>query len=278
MKRILIFLSAIVMTLACGPSRYAVHVEMLQPSKSGLELTGKILSVVCYEGADSLENQMVEAMSKAFAEDLEKDYATGEGSVGVYDLDKGAGQYSSRDSLIRLVGRTGSDVVFLMEPSFTYDVPGTGNGRTMVVTVYCYDGMDKADKVRRFVGNAVLSASDKAGQIAEMTQAGKQMAQSFKAQWKHEQYSLAYYDSQKWYEALARAEQFDWKGAMDIWIELLNTNDSLKRASAQYNISVACYMLGDYDLALSWLDRSDEEGYMPTLSDALRKRIKARKQ
>ena len=75
-----------------------------------------------------------------------------------------------------------------------------------------------------------------------------------------------------------RAEQFDWKGAMDIWFEFLDVRDVLKRSSAEYNIAVACYMLGDYDLAQMWLDRSDSENKMPTLSDPLRKRIEARKQ
>ena len=74
-----------------------------------------------------------------------------------------------------------------------------------------------------------------------------------------------------------KAEQYDWKGAMDIWIELLSSNDMMKRASAEYNIAVACYMLGDLDLASEWLDRSDADNKLPTLSDALRKRIEARK-
>ena len=96
-------------------------------------------------------------------------------------------------------------------------------------------------------------------------------------QWKPEYYSIAYYDSTKWYEALMKAEQYDWKGAMDIWISLLDSQDVMKRACAEYNISVACYMLGDMALAEQWLDRSDAENKMPTLSDAMRKRIEARK-
>jgi len=50
----------------------------------------------------------------------------------------------------------------------------------------------------------------------------------------------------------------------------------MKRACAEYNISVACYMLGDYTLALEWLDLSDKDNKLP-ISDAMRKRIDARK-
>ena len=68
----------------------------------------------------------------------------------------------------------------------------------------------------------------------------------------------------------------EWKAAIDIWLAELDTSDLMKKACAEYNIAVACYMLGDYALALEWLDRSDSDNKMPTLSDAMRKRIKSR--
>jgi hypothetical protein len=106
--------------------------------------------------------------------------------------------------------------------------------------------------------------------------AGVLVADSFKSQWKHEQYSIVYFDSSdKWFEALLRADQYDWKGAMDIWFDLLKTRDMMKRSCAEFNISVACYMLGDYNLASQWLDRSDEDNKLP-ISDAMRKRINHR--
>ena len=58
-------------------------------------------------------------------------------------------------------------------------------------------------------------------------------------------------------------------------MSLLDTNDLLKRSCAEFNISVACYMLGDYQLASDWLDQSDKDNKLP-LSDAMRKRIDAR--
>ena len=57
---------------------------------------------------------------------------------------------------------------------------------------------------------------------------------------------------------------------------ILDSKDAMKRASAEYNIAVACYMLGDLELASEWLDRSDAENKLPVLSDGLRKRIEAR--
>ena len=113
--------------------------------------------------------------------------------------------------------------------------------------------------------------------IAHSAMMGQTIKSISKAQWKTEQYSIAYFDSTKWYEALYRAEEYDWLGAMDIWISLLDTNDILKRACAEYNIAVACYMLGDFHLADEWLKKSKADNDMPTLTDAMSKRIEARK-
>ena len=88
--------------------------------------------------------------------------------------------------------------------------------------------------------------------------------------------TLAYFDNEKWYKALDRAEAYDWKGAMDMWMTLVSTNDMLRRSCAAYNIATACYMLGDYDLALEWIDQSDKDNKLP-YSDALRKRITERR-
>lgn len=266
---------AAALMLSCGPARHVVHVEMRHPSKSGLELTGKILSAVYYSGEDSQENQVLDSLTAGFARALEEDYLTGKGSVTFSAIPRSAGDYANRDSLINLVVATDGDVVFLFDSALSKNV--TSGGRPIRVSMYCYDAMNREDVVKKFVGNALLASSSQDELLTEAVKAGRHIAESFKAQWKHEQYSIAYYDSAKWLEALARAEQFDWKGAMDIWLSLLDAQDPLKRASAQYNIAVACYMLGDFDLAKLWLNRSDEENKMPTLSDALHKRIDARR-
>ena len=271
MKRFLYILISIFMIVSCGPSRHAIHVEMRHASKAGLELTGKKISAVCYKGADSLQNTLIDSVVTGFARSLEDDYHTGKCSVPVVGLDRTSGDYTGRDSLINLLVRNGGDVVFLFDVTFS---SSTANGMLpMKVSMYCYDGMNKEDVVKKYVGSALLQYSTQEEMLKEALKAGAHISESFKTQWKHEQYSIAYYDSTKWIEALVRAEQFDWKGAMYIWFEFLDSPDPLKRASAEYNIAVACYMMGDFELARMWLDRSDAENKMPTLSDAMRKRL-----
>ena len=276
MKRLISILLFACLLLSCAPSRHAIHVEMRHPSKSGIDLAGKVVAVVCAEDQDQLRTQVIEGLAEGFAKALEQDYQTGEGSVAVCRIDTGQEDYASKESLVDLVVETGSDLVFLLD--ITMPQGETTGGTVVRVDVYCYDGMDKTDNVKKFSGTSVLSAptTTVSALVSEAQSAGKRLSTSFLSQWKHEQYSIAYYDTAKWYESLMRAEQYDWKGAMDIWLEFLSTKDMMKKASAEYNIAVACYMLGEFDLALEWLDRSDADNKLPTLSDGLRKRIEAR--
>jgi hypothetical protein len=260
--------------VSCGPSRHAIPVEMRYPSRSGIDLVGKNVSVIYGNADDDNVNSLSEKMAMAFARTLETDYGTGEGSIGVYAVDKRRGEYTSRDSLLILLGKTGADVVILMNAS-PVDVE-MAEGSQIKVTFHCYDGMNMNDKVQVFAGNTVLSSSGDRLE-SEIVAAGARFADAFKIQWKQEQYSIAYYDNILWYEALSRAEQFDWKGAMDIWFTLLDTNDMMKRATAEYDIALACYMLGDMYLAEDWLKKSMKDNDMPTLTEALLKRIEARK-
>ncbi|MBE6233588.1 MAG: hypothetical protein E7118_03840 [Bacteroidales bacterium] len=310
MKRsIILLISAVFCMVACGPSRHAVHVEMRYPSKAGVELAGKKISVVYVSDGTSVASGFNEAMADGFAYALEQDYATGDGSIELYRVPvKADAHYSSRDSMLNLLIETSADAVFLFDLPQLGEMQVSGQSRVASPTspdstylsaaniqyrlvLYCYDGMNKEDKVTAYGGISVASPavySDGRSSAAELKEkaykalpeaawdSGRTVADSFKSQWKHEQYSLAYYDADKWYEALIRAEQYDWKGAVDIWLTCLDTGDLMKKACAEYNISVACYMAGDYKLALEWLDRSDADNKLPTLSDAMRKRINAR--
>lgn len=309
MKKTLIAISAVCLTLAsCAPMKHAVHVEMRHPSRSGVDLAGKDISVVYLETDNTVANTFSEGMADGFAYTLEQDYGTGEGSVGIYRMRMSEnGNYASRDSLFNILMDTGADVVFLFDTVRLGTIVIGGATRvaspssqdssyvsraTMPYTMklFCFDAMDQKEEVKAFGGTSVArpdiysDGKRTSGELmktamknidADGWNAGVLVADSFKSQWKHEQYSIVYYETEKWYDALVKAEQYDWKGAMEIWLGLLDTGDLMKRACAEFNISVACYMLGDYHLASEWLDRSDDDNKLP-ISDAMRKRIDQR--
>ena len=299
---------AALLAISCGPSKHAIHVEMRHPSKTGVDLAGRNVSVVYLENDNAISTDFSESMADGFAYALEQDYGQAT-RIGIYRMRQVAGaDYSRRDSLFNILMDTDADVVFLFDtvrfgtltvggPSrVTYpaskDSSYVSTGSIpFTMKLYCYDGMGKEDKVQTYGGNSVARpeaysngkddstvATSKAWKALgeEGWDAGLLVADSFKSQWKHEQYSIVYYDSEKWCKALEKAEQYDWKGAMDIWLELLDTHDLMKRACAEFDIAVACYMLGDYQLASQWLDLSDKDNKLP-ISDAMRKRIDARK-
>ncbi len=308
MKRILIPI-LVACAVSCGPSKHAVHVEMRHPSKAGVELAGKNVSVVYLENDDVVATEFNESMADGFAYTLEQDYGMRDGSIGIYRMRKNpGGNYASKDSLFNILMDTGADVVFLFDTVKFGNMAVGGPSKVAYKTspdssyissatipftmkLYCFDGMNKEEKVQNFGGttmarpsvysdgkddSTVTTAKAYKALGAEGWDAGLEVAESFKSQWKHEQYSIVYYETPKWFDAMLKAEAYDWKGAMDVWIGLLDTNDLMKRSCAAYNLSVACYMLGDYDLAIQWLDRSDADNKLP-ISDALRKRIDARK-
>lgn len=309
MKKVLLPLLAVCLSIvSCGPIKHAVHVEMRHPSKTGIDLTGKNVSVVYLENEDVIATDFNEAMADGFAYALEADYGMESGSIGIYRMRKTPdGDYASKDSLFNILMDTGADIVFLFDTVTFGNMAVSGPSKVAYKTsadsayvnsasipftmkMYCFDGMNKEDKVQAFGGTSmarpdvysngkddstVSTAKAYKALGAEGWEAGLEVSESFKAQWKHEQYSIVYFDAPKWYEALVQAEQYDWKGAIDTWIGLLDTNDLMKRSCASFNISVACYMLGDYSLASEWLDRSDEDNKLP-ISDAMRKRIDAR--
>ncbi len=307
MKKILI-LVLLVCAVSCGPSKHAIHIEMRYPSKAGVELLGKNVSVVYLENDNETATDFSESMADGFAYTLEQEYGMGSGSAGIYRMRRDPdGNYASKDSLFNILMDTGADVVFLFDTVKFGNMTVGGPSRVayasspdsayisagavpFTLKLYCFDAMNEKGNVQLFGGTTMANPSvysngkddstittRKAWKAlgAEGWEAGLEVAESFKSQWKHEQYSIVYFEGKKWYDALALAENYVWKDAMDIWIGLLDTNDLMKRSCASYNIAVACYMLGDYHLASAWLDQSDKDNKLP-ISDAMRKRINAR--
>lgn len=294
---------------ACSPTRHMIHVEMRYPSKAGIDLVAKNIAVVHLHNGNDMADRFSEAMADGLAYSLEQEYDAANGSIGLFSMPVvSGGDYSSKDTLINVLMDTGADVVFLIDtlalgemtmggPSsiaapVSVDSSYISTGQLpFTMKMYAFDAMNMEEKVYNFAGSSVAipfaysdgKQSDKIiydRGVASLTElgfeAGRNLSSTFRSQWKHEQYSVVYFETEKWYMAMEYADALQWKPAMDIWLKLLDTNDLLKRACAAYNLALATYMLGDYDLALLWLDRSDADNKLP-MSDTLRKRIEARK-
>jgi len=287
---------AILTVLAsCSPSTCLLNLQSRNPSKSGNDLGKKTMAVAyMVSGKDSLMNKSI---AEGFAEALEAEYFGGDKQVALYSMEKkaAAGNYFSKDTLINLVLDSGQDVVFLFDVPNYGDVTVTGreNAKAVIpvgINLYLYDSMNKADTVMHYMGKTVLhhnmsmpaNLNDKEalelfwskGRAASV---GRNAASSFLPVWKDESYFFySYTGSQKWEQAEQYVYEFRWRDAMKIWIEICENSDGERRGMAEYNIAMACHLLGDQALALKWLDRCDADLASP-YSASLREKIAAKK-
>ena len=148
MKRIILLTAlAGLLLAACGPQTYTKYMQVRQPSRAGIDLTKRTMSVVYLSDPDSLTETASSRQAIFLARNLENQYFDGEEKVALYRLDKDpAGDYTQRDTLIRMVVGTGDDVVFLV------DTPEQGH--QAAYNVYVLDSMSGSDEVKKFAGES----------------------------------------------------------------------------------------------------------------------------
>jgi len=172
----------------------------------------------------------------AIATALEKDYFDSKQVVPIYSLERDPGaEYFSADSLISLVLETGKDVVFLVDGNrfHYYDSMGDGSVKSLPVS----------------------------------------SIHSLQSTWKTESFTVLYYQDFAWTRAIDYVDRMDFEKAVNqlIYIAGSNRNNMAKRASAEYDIALACFLARRYELALQWLDASEAD-YPLSAVQRLRKR------
>lgn len=306
---IAVLMSVILAFGSCAPQAFIVSPEMRAPSKSGLNLTGKSMAVVYVVDGIHRDTLFNSCLANGFASRLEEDYYGGEQSIGVFTVPFSEGvDYACKDSMVSLIMQTGRDVVFLVDkpelgqPSAAEPVKVAGGPMPkdsafiatvkvpFTTTFHVYDSMGKDDEVHGFAGSKemkpqVYCAQGTSREVLEASVwdcieeaanvAGYQAANSFVSTWKQERFYVIYYDTfdNSWDKASQYAHSHKWKEAMEKWFTLLSTGNSEMKACACYDIALGCFMMGQPQLALEWLDRSDAQKPV-SLSKDLRAKIK----
>ena len=252
---------------SCSPTAYTIGVEKRLPSPAGIELGGKSMAVVFLESRDGRDSTFNNALADAFIENLEENYFDGAQGIDLYRIEKDPeGDYASRDSLVNLVMTTGSDVVFLIDtPVLLAENSGA------LTKIYVYDSMAKDSDSVYMSQNSVKVASleDK----ARAAVIGKAMATHYVGKWVEESFPIVYYDlDDSWVDALLYAYGMEWQSAADIWMRYVDSGSAVKRACAEYNLAVSCFVAEEYALAKEWLDRADGN-YLISPSTSLREKI-----
>ena len=304
--QILTGLSALVLA-ACSPQTFTMSVDMRYPSKSGIDLSRKTMSVV-YMDDGKADTTFSNAVASSLARSLEADYFAGREAIGVYKIPADS---VSLDLMHNLVMDSGDDVVFLIGPPSFGEVALSGNVAVQNATsvdsafvaqaqipynarLFVYDSMGREDQLNLFRGGSILrcqvysngvtakefleeKALESKAEAAELV--GAQISNRFVPTWKTEGYSMYYFEGfdGDWIDAVNLAYEYHWKQAADLWMKKVSNGNNTKRACACYNLALAFYMMGDLSIATKWLDRADGCGADLSLSPGLRKRIEARK-
>jgi len=305
-KYALIALAALSL-VACSPSIYNLQLEMRHPSSSGLDLNRKSMAIAYMKGSGSADSLFSLTVASGLARILEKDYFGGEEVIPIFQVPES--DPVSLELMHQYFMDSDQDVLFLLAPPEIGAI-ALGHNRSVSARLvhsvdsaftcqahipfqqklYVFDSMEGTDTFHSFKGGSTIQLDVyNSGSLTQdglrneaLIQAayhadrvGIQLGNSFVATWKLEQYSLYYFDdfsSQDWGKPIYEAMEFHWVKAINLWEPFLKLKDYQKRACASYNIAVAYYMLGDYELALKWLDQADRMSALD-LSPGLRKRI-----
>lgn len=258
--------AALVLTMsACSYYTYPVAIERKAPSVTGLDLPGKSVSV-SFVSAGQKDSVFMSTLAENFAVGLETFLFDSESAIDLFAIRKTKGaDYMQKDTLTQLVMSTDADVAFLFDsPEYTVD----GKDTTYVrMKFYVYDSMAEVDSVYAFSGRKKYANLDKLP-----TETGTQFAQYFQPQWKQEEVKVYFSDDEMTQQAALFASDFQWAKALNIWLDMTGSKNLQKRALMSYNVALACHMLGNDEMALTWLDRA-EATYEVGQAKSLRARI-----
>ena len=298
-------IAAALLAAACSPQVYPLRLELRQPSKSGMDLSRKSMSIVYMDSALPADTLLGRTAASSLARNLETDYFGGSEEIGLYCVP--AADSVDLSLMHSLVMDTGSDVVFLLSTRMGTPVLGTNQevpratsvdsafvcqaSIPLVTRLFLYDSM-ATDEVHRYKGSATLKAevynngisSDEGlrtlayrslGSQAE--EVGRRLSSRFLSEWQEELFNFYFFDDvsvNDWVSGISAIHNGDLSKAVDVWAPMVKEGSQLKRACAAFNMAQTFYLMGDYALATRWLDVANRLENLD-LTPGLSKRIAA---
>ena len=97
-----------------------------------------------------------------------------------------------------------------------------------------------------------------AGYLPEISgKIGEKLGSYVSTQWDtQERMLISYEDDSKWETPYLLSQDFKWKEAVELWMNLTESENPKKAAFAAYNIAVGCEMMEQIQLARKWLEFS----------------------
>lgn len=286
MKRFLsrykLILAASAFLLAgCGtPQVMLFNVEVLQPKAFTLTVDDQDVAVVAtYTQADK-DSSSSALLALGAARFIETGNALEEGSIGAYTIPEE--EYSGtrdKEYLEQLMMATGSGTLVMLskielgetavsrviDPITRLSVVGS---RPVKAMMEVYDAISDTTLFASEIKDSLLfripleqdltqqgiASFLKENDSLIIASLGAMIAQRISQEWMEEEWMLIDYPQEdRWHTAYKHAMDFKWEDAIKEWIPLTEDKDSEKASFAAFNIAVACQMIGNTDLAESWI-------------------------
>jgi tetratricopeptide (TPR) repeat protein len=120
--------------------------------------------------------------------------------------------------------------------------------------------------------------SDKASLLLISKAMAKSYAEEIAPSWKEE--SRFYYIESHIERAQMYIENEEWAKAMNVWSKYVNDENRTLAAVSCFNMALGCEMLGEYELAMKWMEsvkRKNEDYYWDEYINLIEKRISEKK-
>ncbi len=283
--RMISLIVVLLLTGACGPMINILEVDVRLPATRPLNLPGREMAVFIprYDSVSLTDSVLLNRFAQAFADGLSLQARLSKGSVPVFTHYSGTealGTLDQPDYVHRLALETETDLVFMVD-SVTIGDFQVNELSLLLAPIQAVVRVYDTEKVRftQYIPIRDTAAWD-LGEYAEQETVtipksafidlqkaavfiGDRTAKSFMDQWETQDRVIFVYDKLKWNVAYDHALGFEWDKSMEIWLELVKSNNAKEAACAAFNVALACEMQGKFELAEKWLNLSQKTLDMP---------------
>ena len=273
-------LAALMLTGCATPQLMPFNVDVLQPNTFTLDVEETPAAFVATYSDDKLDSAEVATVALAAARKVEEANALEEGEVGAFTIPasefKGT---SDKEYLEQLMMATGSGLLAIISDidfgqgtvSRTYSsfygtetiavIPAKAN-----LTIY--DAISDttlfnsplSDSIKFRIPDEYAYSKQSIQEYVDKCDSlifaafGNHLASKVCENWIEEEWMLIDYPQESsWHKAYEHAMDFKWEDAIKEWMPMTEDQNSEKASFAAFNIAVACQMLGNTDLAESWI-------------------------
>lgn len=305
-KFLLACMSVLLLISSCAPMPllYEVEVKKDTPIGTKLELDTKNI-VICAIVGDSIkrsDSTLIAYATKGMAEKLEDNFGLESGTIPVLSINRDLMDIGDLYSRIYLMESMEKNILIALDSlklnsiSYspeTYEVITTAGSFNVVsididavTNIEVYNNLNsqplfsnkdsifmKIEAPGRYIDMIINDRQRLSNYLlSAFISYGKKIAESLSFSWEKESRIIYINDSYNtWYTAYDYIVDFEVEKAMNIWLRYVNHKNPKVSSAAAYNMSVACEISENYELALKWLDMSDKIYYQKEASVAMRK-------